>query len=259
MGWYEGTAALTPINKKVTTRCKATIRMADAFKTTRWSLIVAATSGNATANDALSELCQVYWRPVYAYIRRHGHDPDESADLTQAFFLYLLEHRAFERADPSRGRFRAYLLTSARNFLLNARARALSLRRSGRTEHESIDAIDAERYLALNARDLESSPEAVFERQWALRVIERALERLGCEYVERGQGDVFQQLRPFLTSDPSAGQESRPNPATDTFRAALYRARRRFGDALRAEIRDTADDGEDVEDELRYLLRALTR
>jgi len=232
--------------------------MPDPFGTTRWSLIVAAAGGDSIANDALAELCQVYWRPVYAYIRRHGHAPDESADLTQAFFLYLLEHRGFERADPARGRFRAYLVTSARNFLLNARERALSLRRGAGTKHESIDAIQAERYLALNASDVESSPDAVFERQWALRVLERALERLGRDYAERGQEDLFQQLRPFLTSEGASPDATSANPSNDAFRTALSRARRRFGEALRAEIQETIDVDEDVDDELRYLLRVLT-
>ena len=233
--------------------------MGDPFRTTRWSLVIAAAGGDAVANDALSELCQVYWRPVYAYIRRHGHAPDAAADLTQAFFLYLLEHRGFERADPSRGRFRAYLVTSARNFLLNARQRALSLRRGARTQQESLDAIDAERYLELNATDLESSPDAVFERQWALRVTERALERLKRDYVERDQAHVFQQLRPFLTSEiPPDDGSTTTSVSSDAFRAALSRARRRFGEALRAEIRETVDESEHVEDELRYLLRILT-
>ena len=239
---------------------RAKIRMADPFRTTRWSLIVAAAGSDARARDALSELCQVYWRPVYAYIRRHGHAYDESADLTQSFFLHLLEHRGFERADQSRGRFRAYLVTAARNFLLNAKEHRLSLGRGARVPHESIDAIEAERYLALNAVDLESSPEAVFERQWALRVTERALERLRRDYVERGQEDAFRQLRPLLTSDTSPpGAPTNVNPSNDALRAALYRARRRFVEALRAEIQQTVDANEDVDDELRHLLRVLTK
>ena len=233
--------------------------MGDPFRTTRWSLITAATAGDAAANDALSELCQVYWRPIYAYVRRHGHPADDAADLTQAFFLYLLEHRAFERADPSRGRFRAYLVTSARNFLLNARQRAQTVRRGARTQQQSLDAIDGERYLELNATDAESSPEAVFERQWALRVTERALERLERDYKERDRAHVFQELRLFLTSVAPPERDARTTGlSSEAFRAALSRARRRFADALRTEIRETVEDVEDVEDELRHLLRILT-
>ena len=108
----------------------------------------------------------VYWRPVYAYIRRQGYAPEESADLTQAFFLGLLEHRGFEKADPSLGRFRAYLVTSARNFLLNAQQRGLSLRRGASTKHESIDTIDAGTLPRAERSRLASSPEAVFKRRW---------------------------------------------------------------------------------------------
>jgi RNA polymerase sigma factor (sigma-70 family) len=232
--------------------------MADPFKTTRWSLILTVAGRGEGADDALSELCQVYWRPVYAYVKRHGHSPQDAADFTQAFFLYLLEHECFERADPSRGRFRTFLLTAARNFLSNARDHALTRRGGARTPHESIDAIDAERYLAMNASDLESSPEMVFERQWALRVTERALDRLQREYVERDQEQLFHELRPFLTSDGPGPDGSTPTDRRhDAFRTALSRARRRFGEALRAEIRETVSDAEDVDDELRHLLRVL--
>jgi RNA polymerase sigma-70 factor (ECF subfamily) len=232
--------------------------MADPFKTTRWTLIAASAGDDLRAKGALAELCQIYWRPVYAYIRRRGYPPEESADLTQAFFLGLLERGAFARADPSRGRFRAYLLTSARHFLLNARAHDLSLRRGARTPHESIDAHREERALALDPTDHEASPEAAFERQWALRVTERALERLKSDYSARGQEEVFQDVRAFLTSDaPPREGPAGAKLSDDAFRAALSRARRRFGDALRAEIRETVDDDAQVDDELRYLLRVL--
>jgi RNA polymerase sigma-70 factor (ECF subfamily) len=233
--------------------------MADSFKTTRWTLIAAAGRDDAAADAALAELCQLYWPPVYAFIRRHGHTPEESADLTQSFFLHLLEHRAFARADPARGRFRAYLLTAARNFLVNAHTRGRTLSRGAGARHESIDAVDAERRLALNAADRESSPEAVFERQWAVRVIERALERLERQYADKGHEAVFGQLRPFLTSDPGQGtRDSSWEQGSDAFRAALYRARRRFAEALREEIQVTVAEADDVDDELKYLLRVLS-
>ena len=150
--------------------------MADPFKTTRWSLIVAAGGDDQAAHAALAELCEAYWRPIYAFIRRRGHAPDDAADLTQAFFLQLLEHRVFERADQSRGRFRAYLLTSAHNFLVSAHHRDRALRRGANARHESIEAIEADRYPVLSAQDQEASPDVVFERHWALNLTERALE-----------------------------------------------------------------------------------
>ena len=156
-----------------------------------------------------------YWRPIYAFIRRRGHAPDDAADLTQAFFLHLLEHRAFERADQSRGRFRAYLLTSAHNFLASAHQRDLTLRRGANARHESIEAIEAERYPMLNAHDQESSPDVVFERHWALNLTERALERVQADYASRGQEDAFRELRPFLTSEApaSSSTDSTAHPA----------------------------------------------
>ena len=233
--------------------------MADPFKTTRWTLIAASAGDDSRANAALAELCQIYWRPVYAYIRRRGYPPEESADLTQTFFMGLLERGAFARADPSRGRFRAYLLTSARNFLVNAREHALSVRSGARIPHEPIDALDAERCLASSSTDRESSPETAFERQWALRVAERALERLRRDYAANGQEEAFRDIRPFLTSDAPAGEASNSAKARDdAFRTALSRARRRFGEALRAEIRETVDGDEQIDDELRHLLRVLT-
>jgi RNA polymerase sigma-70 factor (ECF subfamily) len=234
--------------------------MADQFNTTRWSLIVAAGGGDEQANSALGELCQAYWRPVYAFIRRRGHSHDDTADLTQAFFLHLLEHRAFERADQARGRFRAYLLTAARNFLVSEHLRDLTLRRGAKAPHESIEALAAERCPSLNAQDHESSPEVVFERHWALNLTERALERLRTEYGARGQEDLFNELCPLLTSDGAASPPGTPrhgHAGDAAHRTALHRARRRFGEALRSEIRETVSDSHEVDDELRFLLRVL--
>jgi RNA polymerase sigma factor (sigma-70 family) len=232
------------------------------FNTTRWSLIVAAGGGDERATAALAELCGAYWRPVYAFIRRQGYTDDDATDLTQAFFLHLLEHRAIERADQSRGRFRSYLLTSAYNFVASARQRDRSLRRGARTSHHSIDEADAERHASLSAHDRESSPEAVFERHWALNVTERAMERVRTDYASRGQEHVFNELRPFLTSDgarTAGGPPDRKAPEAAAMRTGLHRLRRRFGEALRAEIRETVDEGDDIDDELRFLLRILSR
>ncbi len=236
--------------------------MADPFKTTRWTLIAAAGLDDERSSVARAELCQAYWRPVYAFIRRKGHSADDAADLTQAFFLHLLEHRAFERADQTRGRFRSYLLTAAHNFLETARQRDLTLRRGARTLHESIDAVDADRYPLLNAHDQESSPDVVFERHWALNLTERALERVQADYASRGQKEVFEAVRPYLTSDApgsasSDDSQDHKSPVDTAHRTALHRARRRFGEALRDEIRETVHENHEVDEELRFLLRVL--
>lgn len=238
------------------------VRMADLFQTTRWSLILASNGDGEPAHQALTQLCEAYWRPVYVYVRCQGFDADKAADLTQAFFLHLLEHHGFQKADVSRGRFRAFLVTCARNFLTNARQRDLTIRRGARKPHESLDAVEAEGAVALMAADGESSPEAMFERQWALKVVERAIERLRVNYVRRGQTEVFDALRPFLTSD--APEDSRTGGVgTDgvsdsATRAALHRLRQRFGEALRAEVEDTISDKDQVDGELRHLLQVLS-
>jgi RNA polymerase sigma factor (sigma-70 family) len=236
--------------------------MADKFATTRWSLILAATRDDEGAHDALEELCEAYWRPVYTYMRRHGHVPEEAADLTQAFFLQVLERRSFTRADPAKGRFRSYLLTSARNFLINAREHDHAVRRGGQARHEAIELAEAERYLAQDPPAPDSSPHTAFERQWAIRLMERALERLRTEYAARGRERVFQRLQPLLTSNSAPDTPPRRDAAAssmspEALRAAVHRLRRRFAQALRAEISETVGDIGDVDDELRYVLRVL--
>jgi DNA-directed RNA polymerase specialized sigma24 family protein len=230
--------------------------------TTRWTLIIAARSDDEQAREALTNLCQAYWRPVYAYIRRNGRTPEQAADLTQSFFLHILEHRGFARADPGRGRFRSFLLTSARNFLANAREHDLAERRGGGAPHDPIDLAATERHLALETSDPLASPEAAFERQWAIRIAERAIEQLGRDYAARGQRAIFEQLHPLLTSDivpsGSGSPPAAPGDQSDAAaRTALHRLRKRFGEALRAEIESTVGDGADVDDELRHLLRIL--
>jgi RNA polymerase sigma factor (sigma-70 family) len=234
------------------------------FNTTRWTLIADVRRDDDRARQAMTELCQTYWRPVYAYVRRHGHTPEEAADLTQSFFVHLLEHRGFERADPLRGRFRSYLLTSARNFLSNERERSATLRRGGGASFDPIDVVDAERQLAQENVDPQFSPEAAFERQWAVRIMERAIETLGREYAARGQAALFAHLRPFLTSDATADltpseESAATRDLTDAaLRTAVHRMRKRFGAALRAEIEDTVGSAADVDDELRHLLHIMS-
>lgn len=237
------------------------------FRTTKWTLIGAVGAGDDRGRAALAELCDAYWRPVYAFIRRQGYAPDRAADLTQGVFVHLLERGGFERADPARGRFRSYLLTAVRHFLINAHEHEVAQRRGRAVLHESIDAVDAERQLTL-AAPIHQSPEAAFERHWAVTTTERAMVRLAREYEARGQRTTFDDLQSYLTSDglgsplESSASMNGADPASgmsdDARRSALSRLRRRFADALRAEISDTVADAHDVDDELRHLLRTLT-
>jgi RNA polymerase sigma-70 factor (ECF subfamily) len=238
------------------------------FITTRWTLIGEVGLDDDRGQAALAELCQAYWRPVYSFIRRQGHPAEAAADLTQEVFAHLLEHRGFQRADPGRGRFRSYLLTAVRHFLINWHLREASQRRGRNLPHQSIDIADAEERFVLEAPAFQSSPEAAFERQWALTTIERAMTNLASEYGARGQGVVFDELRTHLLSDSlgvSVVSDHRVEPPAATSamsnearRAALSRLRRRFGEALRAEIAGTVADSTEVDDEVRQLLRALS-
>jgi RNA polymerase sigma-70 factor (ECF subfamily) len=234
--------------------------MPDLFQTTRWSLIAVASGDDAKARAALEELCGAYWRPVYAFMRRHGRAPDMAADLTQAFFAQVLERRAFARADPSKGRFRSYLLTSARNFLVNAHEREVAGRRGGGARHVDIDIDEAERCLAQGLPAADSTPHLEFERQFAVRLVERTLDRLRAEYAGRGQAPLFEQLQSSLTSSALLDSPDGAGPtglSPDARRMAVHRLRRRYGELLRAEIADTVRDRADVDDELRHVLRIL--
>lgn len=233
------------------------------FRTTRWSIVLAAGAGDGrTASQALEELCQIYWWPIYAYVRRHGHDAESAADLTQAYFLSLLERRDLERMDPERGRFRSFLLVALRNFLTKQRDRAHTQKRgSGQTPLSlDVDLDDAEeRYV----REPEggATPEEEFERRWALTLLDRVLSSLRAEAEAAGAGERFELLSPHLTGhgEGVAYKEigARLGISEGAVKVAVHRLRKRFGELLRAEVADTVADEADVEGEIRALLSAV--
>src|SRR5262245_50414930 len=173
------------------------------FATTRWSLVVAAQhKAEPQAQDALGDLCRLYWYPLYAFIRRRGHDAAEAEDLTQAFFARLLEKDVLAAVTPTRGRFRSFLLTACQHFLANEHARACALKRGG-GQVALLDLSDAEvRYRAEPSH--EATPERLFQRRWALALLARVLQRLREEYEGGGKGPLFDALRGQLTGDGSA-------------------------------------------------------
>ena len=174
----------------------------DFFETTHWSLILAARDRDEPrAHEALAVLCQSYWPPIYAYIRRHGHDPHAAEDLTQAFFAALLEPGALAGVDREKGKFRAFLLAACRHFLGHQRDHDRALKRGGGKRPLSIDARDAEgRYLREPADHL--TPEALFVRRWALALLEGVLDDLRGEYTGSGKSELFDALKSTLTGDP---------------------------------------------------------
>jgi RNA polymerase sigma factor (sigma-70 family) len=229
------------------------------FATTRWSLVVAAQQGAAPeAHDALADLCRLYWYPLYAYIRRRGHDTNQAEDLTQAFFARLLEKDGLAAVTPARGRFRSFLLAACQNFLANERERANALKRGG-GRVVSLDLGDADgRYR--REPDHSETPERLFERRWALTLLARVLGRLREDYEAAGKGRLFEALKGQLTGDGTApyaalGEELGMTQAA--VKTAVHRLRRRYGELLREEIGETVATQAEIDSEIQALFRAL--
>jgi RNA polymerase sigma-70 factor (ECF subfamily) len=228
------------------------------FETTRWSVVLAAQGESAGAREALNALCRAYWPPLYAYIRRWGHDPDRAADLTQAFFAELLGREDLKAVDPARGRFRTFLLACCRNFLCKDRRREAARGPAP----IAIDARDAERGYRLEPAD-SLTPEQLFDRRWALSVLERALGSLREEYRRAGKAALFERLEPTLAGEPVPGGHAAAarelGLSEGAVHVAAHRLRRRYREAIRRLIAETVADPEQVEDELHELFRALAR
>jgi RNA polymerase sigma factor (sigma-70 family) len=231
------------------------------FATTRWSLVLAAGQRSSPQSSAaLATLCENYWYPLYAYVRRRGQDADEAQDFTQAFFARLLEKNDLAAADPGRGRFRSFLLASLKHFLANEWDRSRAQKRGGGRAALSIDFRTAEeRYRAEPSHDL--TPEKIFERRWALVLLENVLARLHDESAQAGKTDSFDHLKGFLTGEQSAityGQlAAELNMSEGAVKVAVHRLRRRYRELLRAEIEETVADAEEIDQEIRDLFSAL--
>jgi RNA polymerase sigma factor (sigma-70 family) len=232
------------------------------FPTTHWSRVVRAGDPSAlAAREALTELCASYWYPVYAFIRRQGHEPDQAQDLTQAFFVHLLEKGTLAAADPSRGRFRSFVRIACAHFLADQRDRGRARKRGGDQIVLSIDVRDAEgRYLREPAHNL--TAERLFERAWVLAVLQHVFERLGQEYEKAGQAALFEQLKDVLTagsrSIPYATSAARLEMTEGAVQVAVHRLRSRYRAILLDEIAATLDDPAGVEDEVQELFAVMT-
>jgi RNA polymerase sigma factor (sigma-70 family) len=231
------------------------------FPTTHWSRVLAAGDRDAPgATESLAELCNSYWYPVYAYIRRRGHSPEQAQDLTQDFFTLVLERELFAKADPERGRFRSFLRAVCGRYLANRHAWANAHKRGGGRRFIPIDAIEAEgRYVRELAE--ETTPERIFERSWTLTLLARVLDKLRREYEDAGRSAIFEELRGALvegsTSTPYAVIAARLGSNEGAVRVAAHRLRRRYGALLREEITATVEDAAEVDDEIRALFAAL--
>ena len=235
--------------------------MAARFDTTHWSLVLAAGDRQSPdADAALAALCSAYWHPVYAFIRRTGHDEDSARDLTQGFFTLVLEKNYFGDAKRERGRLRTFLLTAVRHFLSNERDRERALKRGGGAELVPLDEDESPREPVDPVDAL--TPERLYERQWALAVLDQAMARLRAQYEASGKADTFDHLKPLLTGrDPEtyAKVAERLNTTAGALRVAVHRMRRQFAAALRDAVAETVAVAGDVDVELRQLLQALAR
>lgn len=233
------------------------------FATTRWSLIVAAGAPDLPeSHAALTELCSTYWPPLYAYVRKRGQSVDNARDLTQEFFARLLEKTTVAAADPLRGRFRTFLLTSMQNFLANEYDRETALKRGGGAKLFSMDFDSAERGIVVEPADSAPSPEAAFEREWALQILQQALTELEAEYVESGRRELFDALSPSLVDASESPRYSSIADARgmsrDAVKMAASRLRKRYRELIRSTILATVAADDDVEAELAELFRALS-
>jgi RNA polymerase sigma factor (sigma-70 family) len=231
------------------------------FPTTHWSCVFAAGEADGSlARESLAALCNAYWYPLYAYIRRRGYGVEQAQDLTQNFFARILEKGIFSEADPDRGRFRSFLMTVCAHYLANQRDREHAGKRGGGRPVLPIDSLEAEgRYAREPAHDL--TPERIFDRSWALTLLDRVLDQLRREYEDAGRESVFKELRSVLTDGPHtvayATIAQRLGTTDGAVRVAVHRLRRRYGLLLRQEIAATVDDPAEVDDEIRALFAAL--
>lgn len=232
-----------------------------AFPATCWTLVIAAADPRRPeARSALVWLCEGYWYPLYAYVRRRGYPADQAQDLTQEFFIRVIEGRYLDRADPDKGRFRAFILTSLKFFLADAGDRSRAQKRGG-GRVLSFDASSGEDWYQREPGHNET-PERIFERRWALSVLERVVDRLRSEFVQHGRVEHFDRLKVFLLDQADTSYATLAadmGTSEGALKVAVHRLRKRYRDLFRQEIAATLADGEDVESELRYLAAALTR
>jgi RNA polymerase sigma factor (sigma-70 family) len=231
----------------------------DVFSTTLWTMVLSIRSmDEPAASLALERLCQIYWRPVHAFIRRGGVQPHDAEDLTQEFFATLLVKDTLKKAEREKGKFRTFLLTALTNFLHNEWDKQRRLKRGA--HYKIVSLSDAEAgYLELSVEDL--SPERLFDRGWAFSLIAQVRLRLQEEFAEAGKLGVFQQLEPQLTQELTAQKCSKLatllHMNEGAVKIALHRLRRRFGEALRAEIGQTVTTREEIDDEIRHLFATI--
>lgn len=231
------------------------------FVTTSWTVVLQAAAKDPTKNsDALAILCEAYWYPLYAFVRRLGSAPDDAEDLTQSFFADLLAKSKLAKSDPDRGRFRTFLLTSLQNFLKNEHRKNSAIKRGGQHSILSLDFEAAESQFSLEPVH-ERTPQKAFDRNWALAVLNQVLQSLEQQYADSGKSELFDALKSHLVGEASVPYSALAvnlGMKEGAIKVAMHRLRERYGQMLRLQIAKTIEDSADVDQELRYLFEVLS-
>ena len=231
-----------------------------AFTTTHWSVVLQAQGESPAAQAALEKLCRAYWWPLYGYVRRQGYSPEEAQDLTQGFFALLLERRDLDVVRQEKGRLRSYLLVSLKNFLAKAKRHELAVKRGEGRALVPLDELLAREHADLEPAD-NLTADKIYERRWALTLLEQVLTRLESEYRSADNEKLFDCLKEFLSDEP--GRQSQAEVAAElgmtenAVKQAFHRLRQRYRQLLRDEIAQTVAVLGDVEDELRHFISVL--
>jgi RNA polymerase sigma-70 factor (ECF subfamily) len=231
------------------------------FATTHWSLVLrAGQRGDPASDDSLAALCERYWFPLYVYVRRRGFGAHDAQDQTQEFFARLLEKDVLAAASPDRGRFRSFLLASMKNFLANARDREQAAKRGGGRKLLSFDLASGESRLSIDPAD-DLTPENIYQRKWALTLLDSVVARLQSEFTQSGKERHFALLKGVLTGDRAfpnyTAVAAELGISEEAARQAAHRLRKRYRELLRAEVADTVADPNEVDEEIQSLFEAL--
>lgn len=231
------------------------------FATTHWSVVMLAARRDTTrARDALARLCQTYWYPLYAYVRRRGYPVHDAQDLTQAFFTRLLERQSLASADPERGRFRSFILVAMNHFLAGEWKKGMAQKRGGGCEKLSLDWAAAEQRYDLEPAT-HAAPDKLFEKQWALTLLSEVISRLEREYHSAGKAGLFTALKHTLIglrdSQPYAELAVALDLNESAVKVAVHRLRKRYRELIQAEIAETLYDPQEVDAEMRHLFQVL--
>ena len=231
-----------------------------AFTTTHWSVVLEAQGESPAAQEALEKLCRTYWRPIYGFLRRQGFRPEEAEDITQGFFAQLLERRKFSALRKEKGRLRSFLLGALKYFLADEQRRAMAIKRGKGQRLIPLEELRADERIEMEPSD-PMTAEMIYERRWALTVLERVLSRLKEEYLAAHNAALFDSLKQLLPDEPGSPSQAeiaaRLGMTENAVRQAFYRFRQRYQALLREEIANTVATPGDIEDELRHLITVL--